>query len=181
MTPGLALRHIIDPSLRALADLGAPCPISDSARAMLLAIAMQESGLAHRRQVRGPARGWLQFEVAGVKGALRHRACQPWLHVALDAWLLPTTAPALHATLEWSDTAAVWLARALLWSEAAPLPPPTPAGEAEGWRQYRANWRPGKPHPEAWPGHWARACRAVADNPGSVRLPVLVAKEAEPA
>lgn len=180
MTPGLALRHIIDPNLRALAELGAPCPISDSARTMLLAIAMQESGLAHRRQVRGPARGWLQFEAGGVAGVLAHVACRPWLRVALDAWLLPTTAFALHATLEWSDTAAVWLARALLWADPAPLPPPSPESVGISYSYYIRLWRPGRPHPEAWPGHWERACRAVADNPGSVRLPVLVPKEAIP-
>ena len=42
------------------------------ARVMLLAIALQESGLAHRVQVGGPAHGLWQFERGGgVKGVLR--------------------------------------------------------------------------------------------------------------
>src|SRR5690606_12018619 len=46
---------------------------SREARAMLLAIALQESRFMHRRQIGGPARGYWQFEVGGVRGVMTHR------------------------------------------------------------------------------------------------------------
>ena len=46
---------------------------SPQARAMLKAIALQESRFEHRKQIGGPARGFWQFEQGGgVRGVLNH-------------------------------------------------------------------------------------------------------------
>ena len=55
------LATIIDPALRILP----PMMTSDAAKAMLLAIGMQESRLTHRKQIVGPAMGLWQFERGG--------------------------------------------------------------------------------------------------------------------
>src|SRR5690606_38643231 len=48
---------------------------SDRATVMLLAIGLQESRFEHRRQIKGPARGFWQFERGrGVRGVLTHPA-----------------------------------------------------------------------------------------------------------
>src|SRR5690606_35531315 len=46
---------------------------SDRATVMLLAIGLQESRFEHRRQIKGPARGFWQFERGGgVRGVMTH-------------------------------------------------------------------------------------------------------------
>ncbi|MGL5703631.1 MAG: hypothetical protein ACRCW5_11040, partial [Cetobacterium sp.] len=52
------IETIINPALELL-----PSKMnSDKAKVMLLAIGLQESRLIHRRQIRGPAKSFLQFE-----------------------------------------------------------------------------------------------------------------------
>jgi len=48
-------------------------------------------------------------------------------------------------------------ARLLLWT----LPSALPTTADEGWTQYLDAWRPGKPHPATWAGHWATADLAI--------------------
>ena len=59
------LATIIEPTLRILP----PMMTSDAAKAMLLAIGMQESRLTHRKQIGGPAMGLWQF-VSNTAGGL---------------------------------------------------------------------------------------------------------------
>src|SRR5690606_35371438 len=83
ITPHDFVGQIMDPALDLLpARMG-----SIEARVMLLSIALQESGLAHRWQVvdlarpqaKGPARGLLQFERGGgVRGVLTHPASRDY-------------------------------------------------------------------------------------------------------
>lgn len=139
------LSNIIDPALRILP----PMMTSDAAKAMLLAIGMQESRLVHRKQIGGPARGLWQFERGGgVAGVLRHPRTQA--HAATVCWRLSnagTTTSVYHA-LEHDDVLAACFARLLLWTLPGSLPV---RGQAEeGWRQYIAAWRPGKPHRHTW-------------------------------
>lgn len=146
-----------------------PVPMqSPAATAMLLAIALQESKAIHRRQVKGPARGFWQFEAdGGVEGVLKHPATQRNARASLVAlcYSKSMTVTDIHAALEHNDAlAAVW-ARLLLWTEPAPLPP-RELGMTEAWRQYLNTWRPGTPHPETWAENYDRAWAMVESQKG---------------
>lgn len=128
-----------------------------SATAMLLAIALQESRLYQRRQRRGgPARGYWQFETVGVRGVREHRATaaeSESVCIQLDVEARGFTP--IHEAIEHNDILACAFARLLLWTYPGRLPA---RGEPdEGWRQYLETWRPGRPHPETWAEHYARA------------------------
>lgn len=159
MNPALALRLIIDPTLALLAELGVK---SDGrARIMLLAIALQESGLKYRRQIVGPARGFWQFELGGgVAGVLKHPASAQLIRILCAALVVPASSVGVHAALEQNDPLACACARLLLLTDPSALPTEANAG----WAYYLRNWRPGKPHPETWAGHWQTALQAVGDT-----------------
>lgn len=150
-------RHVIPAAYSVLPDAAK----SERATAMLLAIGYQESRFQHRRQINGPARGWWQFEFAGVRGVLSHDLGRPFSLFALSALRYETTTPpvVIHQALEHNDVLAACFARALLWTEPAALPGQN--DQAEGWRQYIAQWRPGKPHPETWGEAWQEAWSTV--------------------
>ena len=123
---------------------------SPQAAAMLLAIALQESGTTHRRQVNGPACGFWQFETAGVLGVKTHRSSAGHLASALATLRYPADSEAayLQEALTDNDVLACVCARLLLWT----LPEPMPNRDEvlKGWEMYMAAWRPGKPHGERW-------------------------------
>jgi hypothetical protein len=124
---------------------------SPKADAMLLAIALQESKAAHRRQIKGPARGFWQFEMGGgTRGVLTHPSSKLHIRSALtDLCYRPTsTAQILHPVLEHNDVLACVFARLLLWT--LPQTLPEPEDVTEGWAQYLEAWRPGRPHPKKW-------------------------------
>ncbi|WP_203230088.1 hypothetical protein, partial [Azotobacter chroococcum] len=90
---------------------------------MLLAIGLQESGLAHRRQIGGPARGLWQFEQGGgVRGVLLHPMSRQHALAACEAHNVKPSAAAVYAALEHDDILAAAFARLLLWADPAPLP-----------------------------------------------------------
>lgn len=150
MTPDILLTSIIRP---ALALLGPRYQGKDAER-MLVAIALQESGLTNRVQVGGPARGFWQFELGGgVSGVLAHRASARAAAGVCLALKYPPTPQAVYAALADNDILAACFARLLLWTD----PQPVPVTEAEGWACYQRNWRPGRPHPDRWPANWAKA------------------------
>src|SRR5688572_16115039 len=134
---------------------------SPQAAAMLMAIALQESGAAHRRQVGGPARGFWQFEVAGVRGVRLHPWTQSYISPVLLTLSYPPLiqTPVLQEALADNDVLACVFVRLLLWT----LPEALPSSDipAEGWRQYLAAWRPGKPHATTWRAHYDRAWQVV--------------------
>lgn len=118
---------------------------SRAARVMVLAIGLQESRFEHRRQVRGPARGFWQFEHGGgVRGVLRHAASRPLL-LPILATLQYESDECFEAIVH-NDVLACVFARLLLWTH----PKPLPADADAAWRYYIDTWRPGKPHPETW-------------------------------
>lgn len=127
------------------------------ATALLLAIGLQESRFEHRRQLGGPARGFWQFERAGVRGVMQHEAVLDDIDRAVNALRYSPTADVvdLHGALEHNDVLAACFARALLWT--LPYALPAPDAPAHGWDCYRNAWRPGKPHRETWDAHFARA------------------------
>lgn len=158
MTPEWLLRHAIEPALAIL-----PWKMSGHpAWAMLLAIALQESRIEHRRQIGGPARGFWQFERSGgVAGVLSHQATAGPIRSALDALSYPAwhwTPELCYKAIEHNDVLAAAFARCLLWTFPQPLP--GPQDHDEGWRQYAWAWRPGKPHRQTWDGFYRQAWAA---------------------
>lgn len=137
-------------------------PVMDTAnaRAMVTAICLQESGLTHRRQVRGPARSYAQFEITGVREVLTGRTTRAHAETALAALDCEgfSDIEAL-AAIEHNDMLAVVLSRLLLWGD--PMQVPGKADEEGAWQMYLRRWRPGKPHRERWGPAWRAAWAAV--------------------
>ena len=133
---------------------------SRSARILLLAIALQESGLAYRQQIGGPARGLMQFEQGGgVKGVLTHPASQDYAADVCLARNVVAASAQVYAALDQDDVLAVALGRLLLWTDPRPLPA---VGDAlGGWNLYQRVWRPGHPRPEVWAGVYQTAIQTV--------------------
>ena len=128
------------------------------ARTMLLAIGLQESRFEHRVQIRGPARGFWQFERGGgVNGVLLHQASRDHARIVCEKLLYDPAPDVVYDAIADNDVLACCFARLLLWT----LPASLPTTAEEGWRQYLAGWRPGKPHPETWPGLYARARETI--------------------
>jgi hypothetical protein len=158
MTPLRLLQSAIEPAAAELAAGGVKD--SPAVSVFLLAIALQESGLRHRRQVGssgaedGPASGYWQFEKGGgCRGVLRHRVTAPHMRRICDAFDIEQTEQVLWEAMRYQDIVAAVAARLLVLS----LPDALPTTAAQGWTQYLEAWRPGKPHPATWAGHWATA------------------------
>ena len=141
---------------------------SAEASVMLLAIGLQESRFLARRQYHGPARGFWQFELAGVEAVLGHRKAGPLARSALAALRYDRRAePAdVHRALEHNDVLAAILARALLWSDPEALPVvgmgKTIQDQAgPSWDIYRRTWRPGRPVRSSWDALYAEAWARV--------------------
>jgi hypothetical protein len=160
MTPALLLTLTVDPALSWMQGFGIRS--DDRARVMLLAIAGQESGFRHRRQVPvAHAMGLWQFERGGgVTGVLRHAASHTAALAACEALLVPATPEAVHPALEHNDDLACVFARLLLWTDPRALP--AVDDPDRGWEMYLRCWRPGKPHAGTWVGHWRNALEAAA-------------------
>lgn len=141
-----------------------------AARALVLAIGLQESHLVHRRQLVGGARYWWQsknapaagffgFERIGIRGVMKHRTTGPMARAVLQLFSYPEDVDTIHEALTHNDILAVAFARLALWRIVDPLP-----GEGEwekGWEQYLSVWRPGKPRPDEWKDNFAQAWEAV--------------------
>lgn len=158
MTPELFIRNALDPALRLLpAKLDSP-----AARAMVIAICLQESRLQYRHQVNGPAVGYAQMEQGGgVRGVLTHAASKPLIQVVLKALDYSPDADALdcYVAIQHNDILAAAFARLLLWTIPQALPAQSAAGS--GWTQYVEAWRPGKPVRETWNGFFEQAWEVV--------------------
>jgi hypothetical protein len=161
-TPETVLAEVIVPALALLpARMDTP-----QARLLMLAICGQEAAFKARRQTRGPARGLWQFEkLGGVAGVMSNAATAVLAEQICEKRGL-THNPGytkVYTALETDDILAACFARLLLWSDPKPIPLPF-QGEATQdamWDYYKRNWRPGKPHPDRWPGNYAKAWNAV--------------------
>lgn len=157
MTIADAIRAAVAPALALLPEAMDTLP----ARAMLVAIALQESELEHRRQVNGPARGFWQFELGGgVRGVLAHAQTERLARQTCERLNYPPHLDVVHAAIEHNDVLAAVFARLLLWT----LPGRLPGGPVEteaSYGQYIDGWRPGKPKPGRWPSRYHRAWQAV--------------------
>lgn len=157
MTPHDLNTLVITPALALLPEQ----MDSPEATAMLVAIALQESGIEHRRQFAGgPARGFWQFELAGVRGVLDHHASQELAHGVCRVLRYDSDPESVHAAIADNDVLAACFARLLLWR----FPEPLPAREQPpaAWGQYRVLWKPGRPRWSAWADNWAAGWHATA-------------------
>ena len=160
MTPQQFHERILRPGLAEMQALGGPRETPQAAR-FLLAVALQESGLRYRYQVLakdirpGPARGWWQFEAAGgVAGVMKHKASAALCEKLCGYHEIRHARDAIWRALEGHDMMATAMARLLLLTD----PYAIPSTREGGWSCYAHRlWRPGKPHPASWPGHWATA------------------------
>lgn len=151
MTTELFLRLAVDPALALLPEaMGTP-----SARALLVAIALQESDLQARRQHFGPARSYFQFETGGIAGVLTHPASRSIATRVCEALDVAPNIQSVYAAIEYHDVLAVVCARCLLWTSPLALPDRTSSPAA--WRLYTATWRPGTPRPDAWGANFSGA------------------------
>lgn len=162
MTPQRLLITGIIPALAELHARG----IRDTpeARRFLLAIALQESALQHRRQVvaggaeNGPASSFWQFEKGGgCVGVLTHHAVKSHAEAICAAYNVQATPGGLWEAMRYNDVVAAGLARLLVYT----LPGKLPTNSADGWQQYLDAWRPGQPHESRWPRNWAIATDVV--------------------
>lgn len=156
--------HVLAHTLPSAFALLPPKMDTPAARAMLLAIGLQESGFAERRQRMGPARGFWQFEVGGVLSAATHRASALHVERVLNALIYPpiagtSQAVSCQAALEHNDVLAACLARLLLYT--LPMPLPTASQPGAAWAQYHDAWRPGRPLRQTWDAHYADAWARV--------------------
>lgn len=161
MTPQRLLQTAIIPALTELAVRG--IPDTPAARRFLLAIALQESGLRHRRQVvggaeAGPAMSFWQFEKGGgCRGVIEHRAAAPHTAAICEAFNVQATPAALWEAMRYQDIVAAATARLLVYT----LPSKLPTSDRAAWLQYLSAWRPGTPRPETWEANWIVAGAAV--------------------
>lgn len=144
---------------------------STEATLLLLAIGLQESRFQHRAQVKGPARGFWQFEAIGARGVLEH----PATSVNAEAVTLLANlrnlvffcgasnrdfANGLIRAFTLNDQLAAAFARLNLYTDPAPLPR---VGDAEAaWAYYLRIWRPGDPKRSTWNGLYQRALEVIA-------------------
>lgn len=130
-----------------------------------MAIALQESGATHRRQVRGPARSLWQFERGGAYGGLwSHPTTAKWVPVLAEELDLPTNKDECWPAMEWNDLFPAAMSRLLLWTHPDPLPAALPSNEDAAWKYYLWLWRPGRPGPDRWSANWQLALRACGDD-----------------
>jgi len=144
ITPADALGKIIVPALATLPDeMDSP-----NARLMLLAIALQESGLRAREQTGGPAKGLLQFERSGVLAVMHARQTADIVFRWCDENGVTYGSNAIYQRLALDDELACVFARLLLWTDPRPLPE---IGDYMGaWNLYERCWKPGKPSYTRW-------------------------------
>lgn len=154
-TNEVVLDQVIEPTLREMPDR----MTSDAARIMLLAIGRQESAFAHRAQVRGPARGLWQFEVAGITGVMRHPHSAAETRYWCDLHDVACTPMGIYHALNGNDVFACGIARLLLWTDHKALP--ARGDENAAWACYLRNWRPGRPSRMRWEQSYPAATRVV--------------------
>lgn len=162
LTPEQAFAYIVLPAAFSLLP---PKPHPIEAAALLVAIARQESGFKHRRQIArfdagipvyGPARSWLQFEQIGVQGVLEHPKTKAEALAVLQALGYGIASYAeVHRAIEHNDILAAAFGRLALVPDRRALPGPDQS--TDGWLYYQAMWRPGKPHPQTWRAHFDAA------------------------
>lgn len=137
------LSDVIEHAIRPAYALLPASMRSREATVLLLAIGLQESEFKHRRQIKGPARGFWQFEFAGgFRGVLNHSTTAQHAMMLGDArGYARQTEAEQFSQLELDDVYAAGIARLLLWTDPKALPALNQPGAAFDY--YIRNWRPG--------------------------------------
>lgn len=153
-----ALENVVIPGLKLLPKkMDTP-----EARAMLLAIGLQESKWIHRKQIGGPAKSFYQFEKGGgVAGVLNHPVTKPIIDNVLE--LIEINRAEVFDAMQYNDQLATVMARLLLWSDPNPLPN-TFDGWDKAWDTYVSIWRPGKPHKDTFRDFWDKSVALVTSS-----------------
>lgn len=143
---------------------------SPASRAMLIAIALQESDFIHRRQlignhrhwwqsINGPAVSFWQFERIGIRGVLDHHTTGDLIRIVLNKLGYPDDLGTIYKAIIHNDILAVCFARLLLWQ--LPQALPNRGQSALGYRQYLQAWKPGRPRPDRWQSRFETAWSIV--------------------
>jgi hypothetical protein len=149
VTPGDFDQCVVSPGLLLL-----PAGLrSDEARALLIAIAGQETRWSARLQSGGgPAHGFFQFERAGVLGVFENPATREHLLSACAACDVAPDIDEIYLAIVGHNALSAAVARLALLPDPARLP--SADQEADGWSYYVRRWRPGKPDETRWPSAW---------------------------
>jgi len=148
------LQTINDTAIEPALDLLPSRMDSAEARVMLLAIGLQESRFLHRKQIKGPARGFWQFERGGgVVGVLNHASTAHHANLICQARGVEPMSTDVYMALEKDDVLAAAFARLLLWTD----PYPIPSEKDAAWALYERTWRPGRPHRSSWDAFFEQA------------------------
>jgi hypothetical protein len=160
MTPAAFDETVVQPGLALL-----PAALrSTEARALLIAIAGQESQWSQRLQSGGgPAHGFFQFERGGVAGVLENSVTRERLKSACAACDVAPNVDEIYLAIVGHDALSAALARLALLPDPSPLPGLDQ--EAQGWSYYERCWRPGKPDQTRWPPAWIIAGACCRDFP----------------
>lgn len=141
MTPTVLRDVIIAPTCAQLGKWATPAVArricSAEASDLLLAIAIQESGLRWREQQPdgGPARSWWQIEPQTWESVVKQ-----WDLAARLIGSLRGAKAARGPFMAYCDSAACAVARGILWLDPAPLPF---VRDDDAWEYYLRTWRPG--------------------------------------
>lgn len=171
MKTDLFYARIVKPTLALMSELpDIKLAVSPQASVLTMACAGQESSWRNRRQIgigqyhpqTVGARSYWQFESTWGGPVALNDVMQktPRQLFAICAYLeVPVDELSLYEAIAWNDTLACAMARLLLWTDPKPLPA---IGDKDGsWAYYQRNWRPGAPHPQAWPANYDAAVAAV--------------------
>lgn len=166
MTPRQLNNLVVEPTLDWLAEF-TPIKATPAARAMMLAIAWQESELRNRVQVvrstsmalveHGPARSWWQMERISVTEVMGNAKSREFAKSVCEQLGFPATPAAVHMNIAFNDQLACAFARLNLWLDPHRLVAPRRQAEDDSWAIYYHAWRPGKPHRQRWGTAWANA------------------------
>lgn len=157
-----AARLVVIPALRWMAERTGEARLSSpQACCLLLAIGAQESGWRWRRQRPVAwAKSHYQIETATAVAVLNKwdAGRRLWSELFPER---PFTSAKIGEAVELSEVGATLIARGIPWLTPHRLPNVDEADEAYAWWLYsdpkKGTWRPGKPHPEFWPGNWRQA------------------------
>lgn len=158
MTPHDFLKNALEPALLLLPQKMSTNP----ARAMVIAICLQESQLKDRKQIGGPARSYAQFEKGGgVVGVLNHYASRQHARIVLSRldYSEDSGPDACFIAIEHNDILCAAFSRLLLYT--LPELMPVKGDPDHGWHCYQKAWRPGKPHRSTWNANFAEAWQTV--------------------
>lgn len=162
MEPRLLLNAVIRPTLTWLAE-EVQIPRSGEAETLLLAIALQESGITDRIQGigdAGPARSFWQYERIGVLDVMQRRTRD--MERVCKELVIGCTTDAVWAAMAWNDMLACSVERLTLRLDRSNLPAASLGSEDAAWAYYLRGWKPGKPHRERWTKNWPKAVGATA-------------------